>query len=525
MSFFSVDKASRSHQIYLSVCLAGLLLFAGCSASYNPERSAKQAGPPPSPEREFRGAWIATVANIDWPSSPDLTAIEQQAELRQLLDRLASMNMNAVILQVRPAADAFYASAYEPWSWYLSGEMGRPPSPYYDPLAFAIEEAHARGLELHAWFNPFRAGHRTFEGTFSPDHITVQRPDLVVEYGEQFWMDPGMPDAREHSLRVMLDVVRRYDLDGLHMDDYFYPYPVNDDRGRQVSFPDSMSWQIAQERGARITREDWRRQNINTFVETLYSEVKAIKPWVKVGLSPFGIWRPGYPDGVRGLDAYNQIYADARLWLQQGWIDYLSPQLYWEIDSDGQPYAALYSWWRRQNTKGRHVWPGNAIYRVESHKWPTSEIINQVKLTRAGEPYSGNVLFSMRILNENVRGLSDKMTRELYSKPALVPPMPWLGGKPLDTPMIAKEEGGFGTQLSLRTMPGDEAQHWLIRIRLRARWYLFVEPGALDAFPVERHFGSRELDEIVVSFVDRVGRESDTATIRREIVAHRQIGF
>ncbi len=505
--------------------LASVLFGSGCAIGYNPERSAKQAGPPPTPQREFRGAWIATVANIDWPSAPGLTAYEQKAELRQLLDRLVAMNMNAVILQVRPAADAFYASAYEPWSWYLSGKMGQPPSPYYDPLEFAVAEAHARGLELHAWFNPFRAGHRTFTDTFSPDHITVQRPDLVVQYGEQFWLDPGMADAREHSLRVMLDVVRRYDLDGIHMDDYFYPYPVNDDNGRRIAFPDTLSWQIARQKGASVSREDWRRQNINTFVETLYGEVKAIKPWVKVGLSPFGIWRPGYPEGVRGLDAYNQIYADARLWLQEGWIDYLSPQLYWEINSSGQRYADLYSWWRRQNLKGRHVWPGNAIYRVESHNWPTSEIINQVKLTRADASYPGNVLFSMRILDENVRGLSDRMTRELYNKQALVPPMPWLGNKPLNRPIIAKEEGGFGTRLRLQTFSGDTAHRWLIRVRLRARWYLFVEPGDLDSFPLERHFGSRTLDEIVVSFVDRIGRESETATIRQEIAERRQIGF
>ncbi|MFK7848157.1 MAG: glycoside hydrolase family 10 protein [Rhodothermales bacterium] len=505
--------------------MAAFLWLSGCSVGFNSERNAKDAGPPPQPEREFRGAWIATVANIDWPSQPGLPSYDQQQELLVLFDRLVSMNMNAVILQVRPAADALYASDYEPWSWYLTGEMGRPPSPYYDPLEFAVTEAHKRGLELHAWFNPFRAGHRTFSDKFSDDHVSVQRPDLVVEYGEQYWMDPGMPDAREHSLRVMLDVVRRYDLDGIHMDDYFYPYPSRDDQNKLISFPDTLSWRLAQETGVRMFPEDWRRSNINQFVERLYTEVKSIKPWVKVGISPFGIWRPGYPAGIKGLDAYDAIYADARQWLQRGWVDYLSPQLYWSVDSEGQSYEKLLDWWKEQNLQGRYVWPGNAIYRIDSHNWPVSEVIDQIKITRGGQSNSGNILFSMRYLDQNIKGLSDSMTRQLYRKPALIPPMPWLSETILQQPVVLKEEGMFGQRLSLKTAGQDEALQWIIRIRLRSRWYLFVEPGDLDEFPLERHFGSREVDEIVVSFVNRVGEESATSTIRKAVEERVAIGF
>lgn len=502
-----------------------LLVLSGCSFGYSPERYARQAGPAPNPMREFRGVWIATVANIDWPSQPALSTQAQKDELRALFDKVEEMNMNAVILQVRPAADALYASDYEPWSWYLTGEMGEPPYPYYDPLAFAVEEAHKRGLELHAWFNPFRAGHRTFEGRFSDDHVSVQRPDLVVKYGEQYWMDPGMTDAREHSLRVMLDVVRRYDVDGIHMDDYFYPYPIQDDAGQEVPFPDSLSWRLAQEQNQYFLREDWRRDNINKFVERLYGEVKRTKPWVKVGLSPFGIWRPGNPAGIKGFDAYNRLYADAKLWLQQGWIDYMSPQLYWAIDSEGQSYPRLLEWWHAQNDRGRYIWPGNAIYRVDSHKWPISEIVDQVEVTRASQPNSGNVLFSMRVLNNNIKGISEGMKRRVYSKPAIVPAMPWLSKESLSKPYIALEDGMFGKELALDPGFNTEVMKWIIRIRYRARWYMYIESGSLDTFPMDQHFGSRDVDEIIVSYIDRIGQESPTATIQKEAEQRTPIGF
>ncbi len=514
-----------SHTVVSSSMLMFLLLASGCSMGMSSQRSARLAGPAPHPVREFRGVWIATVANIDWPSQPGLSSHLQQEELRAMFDRVEALNMNAVVLQVRPAADAMYASDYEPWSWYLTGEMGLPPSPYYDPLAFAVEEAHRRGLELHAWFNPFRAGHASFDGKFSHNHIRNQRPDLVVQYGEQFWLDPGMPDAREHSMRVIMDVVKRYDIDGIHLDDYFYPYPIQDDLNREVPFPDSLSWRLAESRGIRQYPEEWRRSNINNFVEKLYREVKAAKSWVKVGLSPFGIWRPGYPSGIKGFDAYDKLYADARTWLQKGWVDYFSPQLYWPIDSDGQSYPKLLDWWKQQNVMGRYVWPGNAIYRIESHKWSVSEIVDQIELTRAGRSNSGNVLFSMRTLNKNAKGIGEKMKREVYNKPALIPPMPWLSQDPLIEPVISLEEGNLGQRLVMSAAYPDKPSRWIIRVRVRARWYMFIESGHLRRFPLDHHFGSREADEIVVSFINRVGQESGAATIRKQIEQRAHIGF
>ena len=486
------------------------LFTAGCLPSRAPTRAPyRDAGPAPSPMREFRGVWIATVANIDWPSRPGLSSEEQQAELRTFFDRVAMLNMNAVVLQVRPAADALYDSELEPWSEYLTGAMGAPPRPFYDPLAFAVEEAHKRGLELHAWFNPFRAGHRSRMGKASEDHISRRRPELVIEYGEQLWLDPGEPEAREHSLAVMLDVVKRYDIDGVHLDDYFYPYPVQDDAGAEVPFPDSSSWSRAMQEGVRASRMDWRRSNIDRFVERLYKGVKQWKPWVKVGLSPFGIWRPGHPPGIRGFDAYDNLYADARLWLQKGWVDYLSPQLYWTIESEGQSYPLLFDWWHSQNTLDRHLWPGNSIYRVESHDWPVEQILEQIRITRRAGSNSGNVLFSMRILDRNTKGLTEQLATEAYSAPALVPEMPWLGMRPPRKPSVRYERFADDALIMFQPAGGDAAWKWVLRIRQRNRWKLIVLPGWQQQFRVTDGFPA----EVVLSVVNRGGAESPPVVI------------
>lgn len=465
----------------------------------------------PEPETEFRGVWIATVANIDWPSRPDLPAEVQQAELRTLLDRVSAMNMNAVVMQIRPAADAFYASRLEPWSEYLTGEMGKPPEPYYDPLAFAVDEAHRRGIELHAWFNPFRARHATAKTLAAPNHVSLSMPASVVRYGEQLWLDPGDRAARHHSLAVMLDVVDRYDLDGIHMDDYFYPYPIQDDAGREVAFPDTASWRDAQASGLRVTLNDWRRNNIDQFVEQLYKEVKRRKPWVKVGISPFGIWRPGHPQQIRGFDAYDKLYADARLWLQRGWVDYLTPQLYWPIASEGQSYPLLYDWWKAQNSQNRHIWPGNSIYRIDSHDWPVEEILNQIRIPRRTDPYPGHVLFSMRILDKNTKGLAERLASDAYEKPALIPPMPWLRIARLKQPVVDFSYFADKPHVTMRPARGDAVSHWVVRVRHMSGWTLKVIPGWQQQYIFEE---GTDPVEVVISGVNRAGLESPTVTMR-----------
>ncbi|MCX6922089.1 MAG: family 10 glycosylhydrolase, partial [Verrucomicrobia bacterium] len=349
---------------------------------------------PPEPVREFRGVWVATVANIDWPSVKTLSTREQQAELRAILDRAAQLKLNVVIFQIRPACDALYASRFEPWSEFLTGTMGKPPEPFYDPLAFAVEEAHKRGLELHAWFNPYRARLLGTKSPAAPNHISRARPQLVRQYGEFLWLDPGEKEVQDYSLNVVMDVLRRYDVDGIHFDDYFYPYKAHDSSGRDLDFPDDLSWRRFGA-GGKLSREDWRRENVNQFIQRVYKSIKAVKPWVKFGVSPFGIWRPTYPPPIRGLDAYAMLYADSRKWLVNGWVDYFAPQLYWEIDAPDRSFRALLRWWAEQNPKGRTLVPGMDSTRIGGKSnfqapWQPREIVNQIRLTRTQRGVSGH---------------------------------------------------------------------------------------------------------------------------------------
>lgn len=471
----------------------------------------------PEPRREFRGVWIASVVNIDWPSEKGLSSTAQQRELRALMDKVVQLNMNAVVLQVRPAADAFYESGLEPWSEYLSGEMGVAPEPYYDPLAFAVEEAHKRGIELHAWFNPFRARHVSGKGEAVRTHVSHTLPHAVVEYGDQLWLDPGNEDAQFHSLRVIRDVVRRYDIDGVHIDDYFYPYPVKDQKGKNIPFPDDKSWATAREGGVILSRADWRRENINTFVEKLYQTVKQEKPWVKMGISPFGIWRPGHPKDIRGMDAYSSLYADSRLWLQNGWVDYLSPQLYWSINSSGQSFPKLYNWWTDQNVQNRHLWPGTAIYRVDSHGWREKEILDQIRVTRDTEGHSGNILFSMRILKQTSHNLADRLADDVYAEPALIPESSWLyypsPGKPsIDVVNSSKQL----LTLNIDTYTPERVRKWVVRARYGREWKMAIVPGDQTTYKLPKSYGRADIIEIAVSAVGRLGKESAVTRVGLE---------
>lgn len=356
---------------------------------------------------EFRGAWVATVYNLDWPSKAGLGAEQQQAELRNIFDRAKSIGLNAILLQVRPSGDALYDSKFEPWSSVLTGLQGK--SPGYDPLEFAVREAHARGLQLHAWFNPFRAGVKV-TGPYARNHLSQTHPEWTVPHGSLLWLDPGEPAARDYVLKLVLDVVNRYDVDGVHIDDYFYPYPA-----KGVSdFGDAVTWK---KYGASsgMSRADWRRDNINRFVSALYSRVKAAKSSVKVGISPFGIWRPGVPATTEAkLDAYGMLYCDAKLWLERGWCDYLSPQLYWSIEPAAQSFPVLLDWWRAQSKAGRPVWPGIATDRIGA-KRPASEIIEQIKLTRNGTDNPGHIHWDMKAVMQNRGGIAE-LLKKAYGK-------------------------------------------------------------------------------------------------------------
>ncbi len=356
--------------------------------------------------REFRGAWVSSVFNIDWPSKPGLSATTQKAELLAILNRAKELNLTAILLQVRPASDALYASRIEPWSAFLTGTQGEANG--YDPLAFAVKEAHERGLELHAWINPFRAA-TSATGKLAPNHIVRTNPEWIRKEGKLLWTDPGVPAAREHVLRVVLDIVRRYAVDGVHIDDYFYPYPSKGGK----DFDDDRSWtQFGIATG--MTRGDWRRDNINKFVEQLYTRVKAERASVKVGISPFGIYRPHVPSTIEaGVDAYASLYCDAKLWLERGWCDYLAPQLYWSIDPPAQSFPVLLNWWREQSKMGRPVWPGIASTRI-GEKRSAREIANQIALTRKGTQSPGHIHWNMKSLMQNRGGIADLLKGEVY---------------------------------------------------------------------------------------------------------------
>jgi uncharacterized lipoprotein YddW (UPF0748 family) len=472
--------------------------------------------PPPLP-REFRGVWVATVGNRDWPSRAGLPVEQQQAELLRILDESRRLHLNAVVLQVRPSADAFYQSALEPWSEFLTGTMGIAPEPAWDPLAFAIEAAHQRGLELHAWFNPYRTRYSNPHGPAALTHIS-NKPELVKRYGSYQWMDPGEPQVRDYSLRVIEDVVRRYDVDGVHIDDYFYPYQERDASGRLIPFPDEGSYERYRAGGGELERADWRRNNVDLFVEQMYARVKAIKPTVKVGISPFGIWRPGYPKSVAGLDAFTEIFADARKWLREGWVDYFVPQLYWRSSAPQQNYAELLQWWVEQNAKDRHIWAGNAPYRVlaDAQNWPVGEIIEQIRLTRAQPGATGNVHFSMATFMRNRGGIVDSLIARSYIGDALVPVTSWLDREPPPAPTIRTEPHELvGNLLVLQPAEGEAPFLWAIRLRIGDQWFAEVVPATTTRYPLPRGKPSVMPVEVAVSAVDRSGNES--ALVRLEL--------
>ena len=478
-----------------------------------PAAVVAQAAPPPVP-REFRGAWVASVANIDWPSKPGLSSWAQQAELIAILDRAQALNLNAILLQVRPAADALYASPHEPWSAYLTGVEGRAPEPYYDPLAFAVKEAHARGLELHAWLNPYRARHPTASGPNARTHVANTHPQWVRRYGQYLWLDPGEPGVLAHSVKVALDVVRRYDVDGIHVDDYFYPYPESDSARNEVPFPDSTSYARYRAKGGALGLSDWRRHNVDRYVEQVYRGTKRLKPWVKVGISPFGIWRPGHPAGIQGFDAYEKLAGDARRWLREGWVDYFTPQLYWPLARTAQSYTALLDWWIGENVKGRHLWPGHNASRAASGgpEWPVDELNNQVRATRAttmrGQGATGDIFFSMKALMPgHPAGMGERLAAELHGGPALVPASPWLGRtRPPRPRAIVRRDTASGDEV-LRVASAPGARWLAVQIRRGETWQHRILPGTFRALVIGGA-DAAPADDVVVRAVHRNGRES-----------------
>ena len=403
----------------LCIYLLSLVLFMLCGTC-----QADPWGDTEAPKREFRAVWVATFHNIDWPSQKGLPSDQQQREWLELLDHVQTMGMNAVILQVRPCGDAFYDSPYEPWSEYLSGKQGQAPKPYYDPLAFMLQAAHDRGIEFHAWINPFRGVSHARFSDVCDEHTSRQRPGWFLRYGPGLWFNPGLPAVRRHVHRVVLDIVSRYDIDGIHMDDYFYPYPKH---GRLDDYDTYMAHGEAFE-----SIQGWRRDNIDRFIAVLSDSIKAVKPRVKLGVSPSAVWRNKDKD-PRGSDtqvpftAYDMLYADVRKWLEQGWIDYVAPQCYYGKDNPKASYHELVNWWS-QNRFGRHLYIGQAAYKVKEGRYPawrrSDQLPEQLYINRE-LGVNGSIFFSMRSLRGNPRGLTHRLQHEFYAAPALLPAMTW----------------------------------------------------------------------------------------------------
>lgn len=376
-----------------------------------------------SPKREMRAVWIATVDNIDWPSSPNLSVEEQKAELIAHLDQHKKNGMNAVVFQIRPAADAFYKSKYEPWSQWLNGKQGKAPDPFYDPLQFVIEECHKRAMELHAWMNPYRAVFLYENAKTDPNHITNRHPEWFLSYGKHKYFNPGLKETRDYVSEIVGDVVRRYDVDAIHFDDYFYPYKIAEE-----AFPDSLSFVRNGGEFYPNRIDDWRRDNVNKVIKQINDTIKSIKPWMPFGISPFGVWRNYNVDKsgsktMAGQTNYDDLYADVLLWLKNDWIDYVTPQIYWHIGKKVADYKTIAKWWQK-NSFGKPCYIGQGVYRLDSvsriKDWQNSDqIIKQIKLNRRLKGVDGSMFFCSKNFIENRLGINEALQNGVYQQPAL----------------------------------------------------------------------------------------------------------
>ena len=382
-------------------------------------------------EREFRGAWVATVFNIDWPSRSTLEKEQQQSELTNLFDTLHRLNFNAVILQVKPSADAFYESKLSPWSRYLTGTQGKDPG--YDPLDFAIKEARKRRLEVHAWINPFRLTAGEKLENLATSHAVRSNPEWIIEYGGRFYLNPGIPEARTRIIEEIVEIVKNYDIDALHMDDYFYPYRVGN-----LAFPDEAAYQ---KYGKGLSIDDWRRSNTEDFIKRVSEEIKKVKPHVRLAISPFGVWRnksvdPKGSDTKAGQTNYDDLYADILSWVNKGFIDELLPQIYWDFDNTAAPFGIVTDWWSA-NTGGKtKLYAGLGIYRL-GENWNLQGLRRQIEYIRKEPKMQGSAMFSAKWIQNNTKNIQS-LLEEMFSTPAIPPQYDMISMK---TPNVVYNKG------------------------------------------------------------------------------------
>ncbi|MEV2277429.1 family 10 glycosylhydrolase [Nocardiopsis sp. NPDC049922] len=448
----------------LAAALTASPLHASPAAAGDGHRRAPaecEADPLAPPKREMRAEWIAGVYNIDWPSEQGLTPEQQRAELVDLYDEAGANGLNAVFVQIRPTADAFWPSPHEPWSEWLTGQQGRDPG--YDPLEFAVEEAHARNLEFHGWFNPYRVAMHDDPGRLVEGHPARRNPDWVFDYGGRLYYDPGIPEVRAFVIEAMMHAVENYDLDGVHFDDYFYPYPSSG-----AAIPDRDTFE--RYGGAFDDIGDWRRDNVNRLVREMSAAVHAAKPHVRFGISPFGIWRNASSDpngsDTRGFESYDSIYADSRRWVREGWLDYVNPQVYWEIGLPVADYAVLVPWWEEVTAgTGTHLYIGQAAYKVGNDgAWSRPrELARHVEMDRAHPGVHGEVYFSATSLRTNAADAMAILAREHYAHPALVPVTPDRGGAAPGRPVVVgAEEADGDVRLTVRAGQGPAPAYYAV---------------------------------------------------------------
>ncbi len=430
----------RLRRLLGAVVVTGALLTVPTAAAAAASGAGCPAPDPATPKQQLRAEWIASVTNIDWPSRPGLSADEQKAELTGWYDEAVDLGLNAVVVQVRPTADAFWPSRYEPWSVWLSGRQGQDPG--YDPLAFAVSEAHKRNLEFHAWFNPYRVSMNTDVDQLVPTHPARVHPDWVIPYGGKLYYDPGLPEVQRFTIDAIMDAVTRYDIDAVHFDDYFYPYPV---AGQTFDDADT----FARYGGGFDDIADWRRHNIDTLVSGLSAAIRAAKPWVQFGISPFAIWRNDStdPEGSPtqgGVQTYDDLYADTRRWVHEEWLDYIAPQVYWNIGFAVADYAKLVPWWS-DVVAGTDVslYIGQANYKVGNPAQPAAwqdpaEMSRHLTFNRSYPEVGGDIYFSARQVRANALGHMTIVRQDHYGHPALAPTPGRLAGPGPRPPAITQ---------------------------------------------------------------------------------------
>lgn len=375
------------------------------------------------PKREFRGFWVATVANIDWPKNGNDSLDKQKDDYLKLLEFYQNLHFNTAIVQIRTAGDAFYPSDYAPWSRFLTGVEGEAPNSSDDILTWMISETHKRGMEFHAWLNPYRATMNENTEILSPLHDYNRHPEWMLKYGSKFYYNPGIPKVQEHLNTIMAEVVAKYDVDAIHFDDYFYPYKIKDE-----VLTDSLSFKNYALPNQSI--EDWRRSNVDSLVKNVHLTIKSIKPWVQFGISPFGVWKnkatdPEGSDTRAGQTTYDDLYADPLLWMEKGWIDYLLPQVYWSMALPEASHRKIVVWWANKSKPGTNLYIGNGPYKIRNNNdaaWNNKkELPNQIGLARKTPKVSGNAFFSAKSLMQNNSDVTDYLKKNYYKKPALPP--------------------------------------------------------------------------------------------------------